>query len=158
MAELKIGDKAPDFNLKDQDGADVNLKGLAGKWVVLYFYPRDNTPGCTIEAIDFTAALADFEKLGAVILGVSRDSTESHRRFIDKKELKVTLLSDPDHKTMNAYGVWQMKKMYGRESMGIVRTTFLVDPDGRVAHIWPGVKVKGHVDDVKGKLAELHSL
>lgn len=146
--ELKIGDMAPGFSLENQDGENVKLSNFKGKWVVLYFYPRDNTPGCTTEAIDFTSVINDFEKLGAIVLGVSRDSTQSHKKFIDKKELKVTLLSDSDHTMMENYGVWQLKKMYGKESMGIVRSTFLITPEGKVTHIWPKVKVKGHVDEV----------
>jgi len=155
MSDLIAGNKAPEFSLPDENGKIVNLKDLRGKWVVLYFYPKDNTPGCTIEAQDFTAELQEFEKLSATVFGISRDSAESHRKFIEKKELKITLLSDADHKVMEDFGVWQLKKMYGKESMGIVRSTFLIDPDGKIAHVWPKVSVKGHVDEVKRVLADL---
>lgn len=148
MSGLKTGDQAPQFCLPDERGEDISLNELKGKWVILYFYPRDNTPGCTTEAADFSANIHDFMALNARVLGVSRDTMESHRKFIEKKDLKVTLLTDKDHKTMEDYGVWQLKKMYGKESMGIVRTTFLMDPDGKIAHIWPKVKVKGHVEEV----------
>ena len=154
---IKIGDKAPDFCLPDQDDKEVCLKDLKGKWVVLYFYPKDNTSGCTKEAIGFTENKKEFEKLGAVILGVSPDSTKSHRNFIAKKELNITLLSDTEHKILEMYGAWQLKKMYGREYYGVVRSTFLISPEGKVAFIWPKVKVAGHVEKVLEKLKELSS-
>ncbi len=157
MAELKAGDLAPEFCLPDADEKEVCLKDFRGKWVVLYFYPKDNTSGCTREAIDFTEHLEEIEKLGAVVLGVSPDSTKSHVKFREKHNLKVTLLSDPEHKVLEMYGVWQLKKMYGREYYGVVRSTFLIDPDGKIAHIWRKVKVKGHVDDVINRLKELTS-
>jgi peroxiredoxin Q/BCP len=121
----------------------------------LYFYPKDNTQGCTTEACDFTVALPDFEGLDAVILGVSPDSPKKHRNFIEKKELQITLLADEDKEVLESYGVWQLKKMYGREYMGVVRSTFLIDPDGKIAKIWDKVKVKGHVEAVKKELFEL---
>jgi peroxiredoxin Q/BCP len=152
---LKAGDKAPEFCLPNQDEVEICLRDLTGKWVVLYFYPKDNTPGCTTEACDFTAALPDFEGLDAVILGVSPDSPKKHRNFIEKKDLKITLLSDEDKEVCQKYGVWQLKKNYGREYMGVVRSTFLIDPDGKIAHVWSKVKVKGHVEEVKEKLKEL---
>jgi peroxiredoxin Q/BCP len=153
--ELRIGDPAPPFCLKDSEGNEVCLKDFEGKWVVLYFYPKDNTPGCTLEAIDFTKNLEDFEKLGATVLGVSPDSEESHKKFCEKHGLKVTLLSDKDHKVLEAYGVWKLKKRYGREYYGVERSTFLISPDGRVAHLWRNVKVKRHVEEVLKKLREL---
>ena len=152
---LNVGDKAPDFSLPDQNEKAVSLSGLKGKWIVLYFYPKDNTSGCTTEACDFTARYEEFSGLDAEILGVSPDSTKSHRNFIQKQNLGITLLSDPDHKVLESYGAWQKKSMYGREYMGVVRSTFLIDPEGRLAHIWPKVKVKGHVEEVQKKLAEL---
>ena len=152
---LKIGDKAPDFCLPNQDEEEVCLRDLQGSWVVLYFYPKDNTPGCTTEACDFTAAMPDFSKLGATILGVSPDSPKKHRNFIEKKELSITLLSDEDKEVLQAYGVWQLKKNYGREYMGVVRSTFIINPEGKIAAVWDKVKVKGHVDAVREKLSEL---
>ncbi|MDH3976369.1 MAG: thioredoxin-dependent thiol peroxidase [Deltaproteobacteria bacterium] len=157
MSTLTIGDKAPQFGLPDENGNPVTLSSMKGKWVILYFYPRDNTPGCTTEAIDFSAGIDEFSNMNARVLGVSRDSQASHRRFIDKKALKVTLLTDAEHKMMEDYGVWQLKKMYGKESMGIVRSTFIIDPDGKIARIWSKVKVKGHVDEVKNSLKEISS-
>lgn len=153
--KLKTGSKAPVFAVLDQDETKVSLNGYNGQWVVLYFYPKDNTSGCTIEAQDFTKQLKAFERLDATVLGVSPDSPKSHRKFIDSKKLKVTLLSDPDHKILKKYGIWQLKKNYGREYHGVVRSTFLIDPQGKVAHCWEKVKVKGHVDEVKNKLKEL---
>jgi len=152
---LQVGDKAPDFCLPNQDEEEVCLRDLQGAWVVLYFYPKDNTPGCTTEACEFTAALPDFSGLGATVLGVSPDSPQRHRNFIAKKELGITLLSDEEKEVCTAYGVWQLKKNYGREYMGVVRSTFIIDPDGKIAAVWEKVRVKGHVEAVKEKLAEL---
>ncbi len=152
---LEVGTKAPEFCLPNQDENEVCLRDLKGKWIVLYFYPKDNTPGCTTEACDFTASLPDFEGLDAVVLGVSPDSPKKHRNFIEKKELGITLLSDEDKKVLELYGVWQLKKMCGREYMGVVRTTYLIDPDGNIAEVWKNVRVKGHVEKVKERLAEL---
>lgn len=152
---VEVGKEAPEFCLPDENGEKVCLKDLRGKWVVLYFYPKDNTPGCTKEAEDFTELLPEFEKLGTVVLGVSPDSVESHRKFKEKKNLKVKLLSDENKEVLNAYGVWQKKKMYGREYYGVVRTTYLIDPEGKVAHVWKRVKVKGHAETVLNKIKEL---
>lgn len=152
---IQIGDAAPAFCLHDGDDKEICLKSYRGKWVVLYFYPKDNTSGCTREAMDFTSALDSLHALGAEVLGVSRDSPGSHRKFAEKHDLKITLLSDPDHKVMEEYGVWALKKMYGREGFGIVRSTFLINPEGRIARIWRSVKVKGHVDAVLKSLEEL---
>jgi peroxiredoxin Q/BCP len=154
---IKIDEKAPDFCLPNQDDIEICLRDLKGKWVVLYFYPKDNTPGCTTEACEFTEALPDFNDLDAIVLGVSADSTKKHRNFIEKKDLGITLLSDETTQMMQKYGVWQLKKNYGREYMGIVRTTLIIDPDGVVKAIWEKVRVKGHVEAVKEKLKELQA-
>lgn len=153
--ELQIGDKAPGFCLPDQDNKEICLTDFRGRWVVLYFYPKDNTSGCSLEAIDFSAVKSDLEEKNAIIFGVSRDSIKSHQNFIAKKELTISLLSDPDHQVIEAYGAWQLKKMYGKESYGIVRGTFLINPGGKIAFIWPRVKARGHVDNVVQKLSEL---
>jgi peroxiredoxin Q/BCP len=153
--ELEIGTEAPTFCLPDQDGSEVCLDDFKGKWVVLYFYPKDGTKACTLEAIDFTMSLGDFEEMGAAVLGVSPDSVKSHKNFCLKNDLKLTLLSDPEHRVLESYGVWQLKKMYGREYHGVVRSTFLIDPEGRVAEAWRKVRVKGHVDAVKKRLSEV---
>ncbi|WP_456430501.1 thioredoxin-dependent thiol peroxidase [Nitratifractor sp.] len=150
-----VGEKAPDFCLPNQDNEEVCLRDLQGSWVVLYFYPKDNTPGCTTEALDFTAHLEDFRSLGATVLGVSPDSVRKHQNFIAKKELKITLLSDEEKEVCQAYGVWQLKKNYGREYMGVVRSTFLIDPDGLIREKWEKVRVKGHVEEVLQRLKEL---
>jgi peroxiredoxin Q/BCP len=155
---IEIGKPAPKFELPDQDGAAVSLAGLKGSWVVLYFYPRDDTPGCTVEACEFTEGLEAFAGLDAVVLGCSPDSPEKHQKFIAKHDLKVRLLSDPDHGVMEAYGAWGEKKMYGRTSMGVIRSTVLIDPKGRIAHHWPRVKAKGHADKVRQQLEELRGV
>ena len=152
---ITVGKKAPDFTLKNQDDAPVKLGDLAGRWLVLYFYPKDDTPGCTVEACDFTAGIKQFEKLEATVLGCSPDSPESHRKFIAKHKLKIGLLSDPEHKALEKYGAWGEKNMYGRTTMGVIRSTVLIDPHGKVAHHWGKVKAAGHADAVKEKLKEL---
>ena len=152
---LKIGDNAPELTLPNQDDVEISLRDLAGKWIVLYFYPKDNTPGCTTEACDFTATLPQFDTLGAVVLGVSPDSTASHQKFIAKQKLDITLLSDSTTQIAQRYGVWQLKKFCGKEYMGIVRSTFLIDPEGKIAQIWPNVKVKDHASEVKKALEAL---
>ena len=152
---LEVGTQAPEFCLPNQDEVEICLRDLKGKWIVLYFYPKDNTPGCTTEACDFTAAMPDFSALDAVILGVSPDSPKKHRNFIEKKDLKITLLSDEEKEVCELYDVWKLKKNYGREYMGVVRTTYIIDPDGKIAAAWDKVRVKGHVDAVKEKLQEL---
>ena len=136
---LNIGDKAPAFTLKDKDGADVSLSDFAGKKVVLYFYPKDNTPGCTRQACAFAAAYREFKKKGAVVIGVSRDSVASHVKFAEKFSLPFILLSDPELTAIQAYGVWQEKKNYGKVTMGVVRTTFIIDGDGKIAAVMPKV-------------------
>lgn len=152
---LIVGNKAPEFSLPDSGGNEVSLKDFSGKWLVLYFYPKDNTPGCTTEGIEFTQRLPEFKKNNAEVVGVSGDSVESHCKFIAKHKLEVQLLSDPEHKALEAYGVWQLKKNYGKEYFGIVRTTVLIDPEGNVACVWNKVSVKDHVDAVLAKLKEL---
>lgn len=152
----KAGQKAPGFTLPNQEGRDIALKDFHGKWVVLYFYPKDNTPGCSLEAAEFSRDIEEFRKLNAVVLGVSPDSTKSHLNFIQKQGLKVELLSDPEHRTLQAYGVWQKKKMAGREYMGVVRSTFLIDPDGKIARVWSSVKAKGHSEEVRKALPGIY--
>ena len=145
---LTEGKKAPAFNMATDGGGKVALKDLAGKIVVLYFYPKDDTTGCTKEAIEFTEAKAKFSRQGAVIIGVSKDTVAKHDKFKDKYDLKVTLASDEDGKVVEKYGVWVEKSMYGRKYMGIDRSTFVIDPNGKIAKIWRKVKVPGHVDEV----------
>jgi len=152
---LEVGTKAPEFCLPNQDETEVCLRDLKGKWIVLYFYPKDNTPGCTTEACDFTENLPEFEGLDAVVLGVSPDSPKKHRNFIEKKNLGITLLSDEEKEVLKLYDVWKLKKMCGREYMGVVRTTYIIDPDGNIAEAWGNVRVKGHVQKVKERLKEL---
>ncbi len=166
---LEIGQQAPDFCAKNQDDIEICSRDLKGKWIVLYFYPKDLTPGCTTQACDFTEAEPQFDDLDAIILGVSPDDTAKHRKFIEKKELSITLLSDESKKMCEDYGVWQLKKFMGKEYMGVVRTTFIINPDGNIAAIWDKVNVrkkktvKGekieilHVNEVKEKLQELQS-
>jgi peroxiredoxin Q/BCP len=154
---VEVGQKAVEFCLPNQDDVEICLRDLRGKWVVLYFYPKDNTPGCTTEACEFTEAAPDFSSLDGVILGVSPDSTKKHRNFIEKKNLGITLLSDESTQMMQEWGVWQLKKNYGREYMGVVRSTFIIDPEGIVRAKWEKVRVKGHVEAVKEKLQELQS-
>lgn len=154
---LKIGSVAPEFCLPNQDDIEICSRDIRGKWVVLYFYPKDSTPGCTTEACDFSEAIDDFSDMDAIILGVSGDSTASHRRFIEKQNLGITLLSDESKQMIESYGVWQMKKNYGKEYMGIVRTTYIIDPDGVVRAAWENVRVKDHALIVKNELEKLQS-
>ncbi|MFP4171051.1 MAG: thioredoxin-dependent thiol peroxidase [Methanomassiliicoccales archaeon] len=155
MTKLDAGDRAPDFCLPDMDGKETCLEDLLGDYSVIYFYPKDNTAGCTKEARDFTLQLDSFDRLGVPVVGISPDSPESHRKFADKHDLGITLLSDESHRVMERYGVWTKKKMFGKEYMGVVRTTFIVDPEGRIASAWHKVKVAGHVDEVVSKVNEL---
>ena len=149
---LKEGQKAPDFRMKNQDGEEIVLKDLKGKMVVLYFYPRDLTPGCTTEACDFNASLPNIEKKNTVVLGVSFDDEKKHQQFIKKHSLKFDLLVDADKSVAKAYGVYQKKKFMGREFMGIVRSTFIIGPDGKVKKVFSPVSVTGHVEEVLGNL------
>ena len=137
---LEVGAKAPEFTLPDKDGNPVSLSDFAGKKVVLYFYPRDNTPGCTRQACAFAAAYEDFKAMDAAVIGVSKDSVASHQRFAEKHGLPFVLLSDPELTAIQAYGVWQEKKLYGKVSMGVVRTTFIIDEQGRIEKVMPKVK------------------
>lgn len=154
---IDIGNRAPEFCLPNQDDVEICLRDLMGKWIVLYFYPKDSTPGCTTEACDFSDAVVDFSLLDAIILGVSADSTAKHRIFIEKSNLDITLLSDESKKMLESYGVWQLKKNYGKEYMGISRTTYIIDPNGIVRAVWKNVKVKGHVEVLKQKLQALQN-
>lgn len=152
---LNIGDKAPDFTLPETDGETVTLSSLKPSPVVLFFYPRDNTKGCTVEAIDFTNAKGEFYAAGVKVFGISKDSLKSHANFRDKKELTVPLLSDEENTVCEDYGVWAEKSMYGKKFFGIVRTTVLIDAAGNVAKVWNKVKVPGHVDEVLAAAKEL---
>jgi len=149
---MKEGDMAEDFCLPDYEGKEHCLHDYRGKWVVLYFYPKDNTSGCTREAKEFTEMKEEFEKLGAVIIGVSKDSPKSHARFIEKHNLRILLLSDEEHKILEKYGAWGKKKNYGREYFGTIRTTFLIDPEGKIVKVWRNVRVNGHVEKVLEEL------
>ena len=150
--ELQVGDKAPDFSLTDQDGKTVSLKSLKGKQVVLYFYPKDDTPGCTKEACGFRDSLKAIEKTNTVVLGVSMDDAESHHKFIKKYSLPFPLLCDEDGTVSKAYGVYKLKNMYGKTYWGIERSTFIIDETGKLKAIFRKVKVDGHVDEVQASL------
>jgi len=152
---LAEGDKAPSFSLECDGAKKVSLKDFSGKPIVLYFYPKDDTPGCTKEAIDFTASSSALRKLGATIIGVSKDSVASHDKFKKKHKLAVVLASDPEGKVIESYGAWVEKSMYGRTYMGIERSTFLIDGKGRLAKIWRKVKVPGHAEEVLAAAKEL---
>jgi len=154
---VEIGEKAPDFCLKNQDEQKLCLSDYHGKRVVLYFYPKDNTPGCTLEAVAFTYHEKEFNELDTIVLGISPDSCESHRKFQKKHDLTVTLLSDPDHEILEKYDVWKTKKMYGKEFLGVIRSTFIISPEGDIEHIWSKVKVNGHIEAVLEKLKELNN-
>lgn len=154
---LEVGKKAPAFTLKDQDGNSVKMKDLAGAPVVLYFYPRDNTPGCTKEACAFRDRYAEIQATGAQLFGISTDTAESHIKFRDKFELPFPLLVDEDHKMSEKYGAYREKNMYGKKSMGIQRCTYVIDAAGKVSHVWKRVKVDGHDQQVLDALAELES-
>lgn len=145
---IEEGKKAPAFSLKNQDGKTVKLSDFAGKNVVLYFYPKDDTPGCTTEACDFRDQHSALQKAGAVVLGVSPDSEARHLKFAGKHSLPFTLLADTEHEVAEKYGAWGEKSLYGRKFLGIIRSTFLIGADGKVAKVWPKVKVSGHVDEV----------
>jgi peroxiredoxin Q/BCP len=154
MTPPKEGAAAPQFDLESDSGGHVALSDYSGKWLVLYFYPRDNTPGCTREAQEFTAAAARLKKLGAEVLGVSKDSVKSHCGFKDKIGIKFTLLSDPDLAAHRAYGAWGTKTMYGKKVQGVIRSTFLVSPARKIERAWSGVKVDGHAERVIAALIE----
>ena len=152
---VEIGKMAPDFQAQASNGKSIALSDFLGKKVVLYFYPKDNTAGCTAEACDFRDQYSNFENAGAVIIGVSKDPIGSHHKFIEKYGLPFILVSDPELSVLKQYGVWQEKKLYGKTSMGVVRTTVLVDENGIVRKIYPKVKVKGHVEIVLKDLQDL---
>lgn len=152
---IEAGQPAPAFELTDQNEQTVRLDDLKGQWVVLYFYPKDDTPGCTKEACQFTEGIKGFEKLNARVFGISPDDAASHQKFIKKYRLKVDLLSDPEHGMMEAYGAWGIKKLYGKESLGVKRSTVIIDPDGNVAHRWKSVKADGHAAKVHERLIKL---
>ncbi len=157
QSTIEEGKKAPAFTLASSHGGKAKLKDFAGSWLVLYFYPRDSTPGCTTEAVDFQAAKAELEARGAVVVGVSKDSLASHEKFCAKHGLEFALLSDPEGTVLEKYGAWGEKNMYGRKSMGIIRTTVVIDPAGKVRKIFPKVRVKGHVEKVLAALDELQA-
>lgn len=148
MSELAPGDKAPDFTLPANDGQTLSLSDFSGKMVILYFYPKDDTPGCTKEAIGFSERLDEFESAGAVVIGLSKDSVAKHDKFRDKHGLTVNLVSDADSDVTERYGAWVEKKMYGKTYMGIERCTYLIGQDGVIQKVWRKVKVPGHVDAV----------
>lgn len=152
---LKIGDKAPEFTLPDQNGIEVSLSNYKGKWIVLYFYPKDMTPGCTTEACNFRDEYSVFQQKGIVVLGISKDSVARHKKFETKYELPFQLLSDEEGTLCNDYGVWQEKSLYGKKFMGIVRSTFIINPNGEIAKVYPKVKVKEHVSEVLEDLDKL---
>ena len=154
MGKLAAGDKAPAFTLPDQDGKPVSLKDFAGQQVVVYFYPRDDTPGCTKEACQFNDNLRAFSRAKVAVLGISADGAEKHQKFRSKYGLKFPLLTDADHKIGEAYGAWGEKTLYGKKSIGVIRSTFLIGPDGKISRPWYHVKADGHAEKVLAELAE----
>ena len=154
LMSINVNDKAPEFTLQDENGKEVSLKGLRGKVVVLYFYPRADTPGCTVEACEFRDTYKQMQKTGAVLLGISPDTPKAQKKFQDKFKLPFSLLADADKKVADAFGVLQEKNMYGKKVMGIVRTTFIIGPDGKIQHIFPKVKPEGHAGEVLAYLKE----
>ncbi len=152
---LEIGMKAPDFTLQNQNGETVSLHDFLGKRVVLYFYPKDHTPGCTRQACAFAGAYAEFERRGIVVIGISRDSVSSHAKFAEKNNLPFILLSDPDREAIEAYGVWQEKKMCGKVSMGVVRTTYLINAEGVIEAVMPKVKPDTNASEILAMLAQV---
>jgi peroxiredoxin Q/BCP len=154
LMSIQVNDKAPEFTLQDENGKEISLKGLRGKVVVLYFYPRADTPGCTIEACEFRDTYKQMQKTGAVLLGISPDTPRAQKKFQDKFKLPFSLLADADKKIADAFGVLQEKNMYGKKMMGIVRTTFIIGPDGKIQHIFPKVRAEGHAGEVLAYLKE----
>ena len=154
---IQTGKKAPEFSLPDQNGDKVKLADLRGQWVVLYFYPKDDTPGCTTEACEFTEGIEAFRLLDATVLGCSPDSPDEHRKFVEKYNLGLILLSDPDKKVMAKYGAFGEKNSYGKIVQGVIRSTVLIDPQGKVACHWPNVKAKGHAEKVRAQLEQLQA-
>ena len=157
QSSVEVGNAAPSFTLPDHNGKPVALSDFKGRWVVFYFYPKDDTPGCTAEACEFTEGIEAFSGMNAVVLGCSPDSPEEHQKFIAKYDLKVRLLSDPDHHVMESYGAWGEKNMYGKITVGVIRSTVIIDPDGVVAHRWKRVGAKGHAAKVRERLEKLQS-
>lgn len=155
MTQVRLGKPVPDFTLKDGEGRDVSLSDFRGKKVIVYFYPKDNTPACTQQACDFRDSYAAITAGGAAVIGISPDGAKSHQRFAAKQELPFVLLTDDEHRVCELFGVWQLKKLYGREYMGIVRSTFLIDENGVLAKEWRNVRVKGHVQNVLDAVREL---
>lgn len=155
MTDIEVGQPAPDFDLPTDGGGRFKLSDQAGKSVVLYFYPKDDTPGCTIEAIAFSGLAEAFAKANAIVVGISPDSPASHDKFKAKHELTVQLAADAEKEVVQSYGVWVKKSRYGREYMGVDRTTFLIGPDGKIARIWKKVKVDGHAEEVLGAVEEI---
>ena len=147
--------KAYNFCLPNQDNIEICLRDLKGKWIVLYFYPKDNTPGCTTEAKEFSNLLDEFEKLGAVVIGISPDSPKKHSNFIEKHNLTITLLSDTEKEVLKAYGAWGKKKMYGKEYEGVIRSTFIINPEGEIVKEYKNVRAKGHATKVLEDLKNL---
>lgn len=152
---ITIGSVAPDFSLEDAFHKRHTLVEYRGQWVVLYFYPKDNTSGCSLEAVQFTNLKDQFQNENAVVIGISKDSCESHAKFIQKHDLKVVLLSDPEASTIKVYGAWGEKNLYGKKSMGILRTTYIIDPDGKVSGSFIKVKANGHAEQVLQKVKEI---
>ena len=154
---IEINQKALNFSLENANKEKISLKNFTNKWIVLYFYPKDNTPGCTLEAKDFTCAIEDFAELNTVIIGISKDNIEKHLHFISKHNLKIELLSDIEHKVHELYDVWAPKKIFGKEYFGTIRTTFIINSDFEIVAKWDKVKVKNHINEVLKKLIELQN-
>jgi len=152
---LAIGKKVPSSTVRNEHGEDVSLTDHLGKWIVLYFYPKDDTPGCTKEACSFRNIHAEMEQLGAVVIGVSKDSPEAHRKFVEKYRLNFPLWSDEEHRLIDAFGAWGERSMYGRKYMGTLRSTFIIDPEGKVGHLWEKVTPAMHGEEVLAKLKAL---
>lgn len=152
---INIGDNFIDFTLVNHENAKVSLSSFKGKWIVLYFYPKDDTPGCTTEACDFSNGIKAFEKLNAQVIGISPDSPSKHKKFIEKYLLKILLLSDIEHSVIEKYESWKLKKRYGKEYMGVSRSTFIINPEGIIKAIWHDVSANGHVKEVEEKLKSL---
>jgi len=155
MSDLHEGDPAPDFELETDTDGTIRLSGFRGRKVVVYFYPKDNTPGCTTEAKDFSALLDEFEKADTAVIGISPDTVRKHQNFRQKHDLEVILAADPERRVIEPWGVWKEKSMYGRKYMGVERSTFLIDREGKIARIWRKVKVKGHAGEVLKAAREL---
>jgi peroxiredoxin Q/BCP len=151
----QIGQIAPEFSISNQEGKQISLKDFKGQWIILYFYPKDDTPGCTTEAKDFTDLSEEFTELGATILGISPDTEKAHCKFIDKHKLSITLLSDSEHQVIEIYGAWRLKKFMGKEYMGVARCTFLINPNQEIAFFWNNVRVKEHAQKVLTQLKKL---